>query len=266
MACRSATISLVSRHYGAGEHGAIATDVKVSAVFAVAATVPLVALFWFAAEPLIGLLGSDPTAIRYGADYLQVAALAMPFAALNLIGSRALIGGGDAWTPMIVRAGSAVANIGLNAVLIFGLDLGVVGAAVGTVIGNVAGLAAFAAALVTGRFPGVGELPVRIPIAGPVWDADTACTLAEISVPLALRRAAQNGGQFPLLAIVGLLGANVVAAFVIGMVLTPPDVISQTLLALPMWVLFEIGVMLARAMRRRQLERTGLEAGGDGHD
>lgn len=38
----------------------------------------------------------------------------------------------------------------------------------------------------------------------------------------------------------------IVGAFVVGMVLTPPDVISQTLLALPMWVLFEVGVVFAR--------------------
>lgn len=37
----------------------------------------------------------------------------------------------------------------------------------------------------------------------------------------------------------------IVAAFVIGMLLTPPDVISQTLLALPMWLLFEIGLFLS---------------------
>jgi sec-independent protein translocase protein TatC len=42
----------------------------------------------------------------------------------------------------------------------------------------------------------------------------------------------------------------IVGAFVIGMVLTPPDVISQTLLALPMWLLFEIGVFLARRIKR----------------
>jgi len=38
----------------------------------------------------------------------------------------------------------------------------------------------------------------------------------------------------------------IVGAFVIGMLLTPPDIISQTLLALPMWVLFEIGIFFAR--------------------
>ena len=38
----------------------------------------------------------------------------------------------------------------------------------------------------------------------------------------------------------------VVGCFVIGMLLTPPDVISQTLLAGPMWLLFEIGILFAR--------------------
>lgn len=38
----------------------------------------------------------------------------------------------------------------------------------------------------------------------------------------------------------------IVGAFVLGMLLTPPDVISQTLLAIPMWLLFELGVVLSR--------------------
>ncbi|KAF0192402.1 MAG: sec-independent protein translocase protein TatC [Gammaproteobacteria bacterium] len=38
----------------------------------------------------------------------------------------------------------------------------------------------------------------------------------------------------------------IVGAFIIGMLLTPPDVISQTLLAVPMWLLFEVGVYVAR--------------------
>jgi sec-independent protein translocase protein TatC len=38
----------------------------------------------------------------------------------------------------------------------------------------------------------------------------------------------------------------IVGAFVIGMLLTPPDVISQVLLALPMWILFEAGLVASR--------------------
>ncbi|MEI6066042.1 MAG: twin-arginine translocase subunit TatC [Methylococcaceae bacterium] len=38
----------------------------------------------------------------------------------------------------------------------------------------------------------------------------------------------------------------IVAAFVIGAFLTPPDAISQTLLAVPMWMLFEAGLLCSR--------------------
>ena len=38
----------------------------------------------------------------------------------------------------------------------------------------------------------------------------------------------------------------IVAAFIIGMLLTPPDMISQTLLAVPMWLLFEAGIVFSR--------------------
>lgn len=53
----------------------------------------------------------------------------------------------------------------------------------------------------------------------------------------------------------------IVGAFVVGMLLTPPDVISQTLLALPMWVLFEIGVILSRVMIRRRVEEQRVRDG-----
>ncbi len=38
----------------------------------------------------------------------------------------------------------------------------------------------------------------------------------------------------------------IVGAFIIGAVLTPPDAISQTLLAVPMWMLFELGLLCSR--------------------
>lgn len=41
----------------------------------------------------------------------------------------------------------------------------------------------------------------------------------------------------------------IVGAFVVGMLMTPPDIFSQTLLALPVWLLFEVGVRLSRRFR-----------------
>ena len=43
----------------------------------------------------------------------------------------------------------------------------------------------------------------------------------------------------------------IVGCFVAGMLLTPPDVISQSLLALPMWLLFELGILFGRILHRR---------------
>ncbi len=46
----------------------------------------------------------------------------------------------------------------------------------------------------------------------------------------------------------------IVGVFVVGMLLTPPDVISQTLLALPMWLLFELGIVFSRAFVHKPAE------------
>ncbi|MDM8568518.1 twin-arginine translocase subunit TatC [Thiotrichales bacterium HSG1] len=40
----------------------------------------------------------------------------------------------------------------------------------------------------------------------------------------------------------------IVGAFIVGMLMTPPDMISQTLLAIPIWLLFELGLIISRAM------------------
>ena len=40
----------------------------------------------------------------------------------------------------------------------------------------------------------------------------------------------------------------IVGAFVIGAIFTPPDVISQLMLAVPLWVLYELGILVASMM------------------
>jgi sec-independent protein translocase protein TatC len=46
----------------------------------------------------------------------------------------------------------------------------------------------------------------------------------------------------------------IVGAFVVGMLLTPPDVISQIMLAVPMWILFEIGIIASKFFKVRVKE------------
>jgi len=47
--------------------------------------------------------------------------------------------------------------------------------------------------------------------------------------------------------------------FVVGMLLTPPDVISQTLLAVPMYLLYEVGLLFGRLAQRRKREAAEAE-------
>ena len=44
----------------------------------------------------------------------------------------------------------------------------------------------------------------------------------------------------------------IVGCFFVGMLLTPPDIISQVLLAIPAWVLFEVGIALSRLIKRQE--------------
>jgi sec-independent protein translocase protein TatC len=45
-----------------------------------------------------------------------------------------------------------------------------------------------------------------------------------------------------------------VFCFIFGMLLTPPDILSQTLLAIPMWLLFEVGILFARLVSPKKEE------------
>lgn len=46
----------------------------------------------------------------------------------------------------------------------------------------------------------------------------------------------------------------IVGAFVLGAIFTPPDIISQFMLAIPLWLLYEAGIMLAGFMERRKIK------------
>ena len=61
----------------------------------------------------------------------------------------------------------------------------------------------------------------------------------------------------------------IVGAFVIGAVFTPPDVVSQLLLALPLWALYEVGIIFASMMSKpdkNDAEAGEVSTGGPGQD
>ena len=55
----------------------------------------------------------------------------------------------------------------------------------------------------------------------------------------------------------------IVGAFILGMLLTPPDVISQVLLAIPVWILYEAGIIASAIIFKERLEREEAEEEAD---
>jgi putative MATE family efflux protein len=212
------TVSLVSQHYGGERPDRASAVVTQSVLVALALATPIAVLFVGYAESLIGLLGASPDSVRHGSLYLVLVAPAIPLEFLNLIASRTYTGVGDTFTEMVIRASGALLNVVLSAVLIFGLGLGVAGAAIGTTVSTGVVTCVLAWGMVGRSYGGLGMAPSPVPItaAGPWLDPRIVRHLLEISLPEIGRRLAEGFVVFPLLWIAATFGPVVVAAFEAG--------------------------------------------------
>lgn len=210
------TISQVSQRFGADDLHGVDRAIKVSVWLASLLALPLMVLFVVMPTQLIAILGGEPATVRFGAAYLGIVAFGLPFEFLNKVASRTLVGVDDARTPMVIRGTGAIVNIVVNAILIFGLGLGVVGAALGTLVATAAVTVWFAWGFLAGRLPIAGQFPVRVHAQPPWFDGALAKDLLTIATPLMGRWLAQTLAVFPLLAIVATFGSVVVAAFEVG--------------------------------------------------
>ncbi len=210
------SISLVSQHFGGDDVAMADRAIVQSFLLATVVSIPLVGLFHWGAEPLIALFSPEPDALAFGATYLAVLAPAIVFEFYNKVASRIFAGVGDTFTPMMIRAGGAALNIVLNAIFIFGLGMGVVGAAAGTVIATVLVTIAFAWGLFGGAYPNRAPLPVGLRLAGPAVDPTVLRPLVVVSTPLIFQQLARAVVVFPLLTIAAVFGSTAVAAFEIA--------------------------------------------------
>lgn len=85
-------------------------------------------------EPLSLMLGSTPTILPYTMDYLKIILFGAPFMTTSLVLNNQLRFQGSAAYAMVGIVAGAVVNIALDPVFIFGLHMGVAGAALATVI------------------------------------------------------------------------------------------------------------------------------------
>ena len=128
------TTAQVARLHGAGEHeraGALAAQ---ALWLGLGIGLVLGALIAALAPQAISLLGGDGQVGDLAARYLRIGSLGVPAFMLILAGQGFLRGIGDLRTPLIILAAGNVANVALNLVLVYGVDLGLDGSAIGTAI------------------------------------------------------------------------------------------------------------------------------------
>jgi putative MATE family efflux protein len=129
----TAITALVAQAVGRGEHetanrvasSAITLALALGAVFAVGGLLT--------GPSLLRILGAEGATWTAAWDYFGLLSTAVPLFFLSGTLRSVLTGEGDARTPMVIMAASTVVNLGLDALLIMGLGMGIRGAAMATV-------------------------------------------------------------------------------------------------------------------------------------
>jgi putative MATE family efflux protein len=172
------TTASVARHLGAGDlKGALTQGIDgcwLAVLIGTAVTVVGAVL----ARPLVELFGAGTGVSDQATAYLEVAIFGTTPLLLMLATTGVLRGLQDTRTPLRVAVGGNLANIVLNVVLVYGLDLGIAGSALGSVLAQVASAGVLVAVVVrAARREGAPLTPDRRGIS----------TAARTGVPLVLR-------------------------------------------------------------------------------
>lgn len=111
------------------------------------------------AEPAVSLVGAGPDVAGYALTYLRISMAGVPSLLLVLAGTGYLRGLQDTRTPLVVAVVSAVGNLVVELVLVFGLDLGIAGSAWSTVLAQTGAAAVYVT--IVARHVRAAAVPVR---------------------------------------------------------------------------------------------------------
>lgn len=209
-----AGMALIAQYTGANRE----EDANLAAgqvfIFSAALAAILAIVGYFAAGPIMSLMGADPELMTAATSYLQVIFIGAPLLFSTFIFAALLTGIGDTVTPMILMAVSVGANVILDPFFIFGWgpfpEWGVTGAAVATVIARgVVALAGFYL-LFSGRL----GLHIRVSHLKPRWGQIRQ--IASIGTLSSIGQTGTALGFTILSGFLARLGTAVISAFGIG--------------------------------------------------
>lgn len=157
---------------------------------------------------MLGLLGAEGEVAALGWTYFQPLALFMPIFFVSSVLRSIVTGEGDAKTPMIVLTVATVSNIVFDALFIFGLGLGLRGAALATVLSVTISASAFAVLLLRRRVAFVRLRRSSLRPSRPVLTA-----LFSLAVPIAASMVVMSVGSILYNRLLSDFGSIAVAAY-----------------------------------------------------
>ncbi|MEM9615981.1 MAG: MATE family efflux transporter [Actinomycetota bacterium] len=202
------TTATVSRLFGVGDDAEAARVSVQNLWLALLLGVVSAAAVHVWATPLLTALGGEGDALVFGRRYLQISAFGLPALLLAVAGAGVFYGRQDTRTPLLVAVVSALANLVIESVLIFGFGYAVGASALATVIAQVGAAAVFVAR--TGgwaRGAGVSLAP-RL---------SQLLVLLAAGRPLMLRTIALRGSFTLATAVAARMGEVEVAAHQVGL-------------------------------------------------
>jgi len=127
------TTAQVARSLGAGQVDRAMSFGVAGLYLAVIIGVAVLLVCWPLAPQLVGWFGGAPAVTEFGITFLRWSLVGMPAMLAVLATTGVMRGLQDTRTPLVVAVLGAVVNVGLNLLLVNGLQLGVAGSAIGTV-------------------------------------------------------------------------------------------------------------------------------------
>jgi putative MATE family efflux protein len=144
------TTASVARRIGAGDRSGAAQDALQSMWLALVIALGAMAAGAAFASPLLRALGASGEVLQHGLVYLRISLLGLPALLLTLAGLGWVRGIQDTRTPVLVAGGTAVGNLALEVVLVFGLGFGIGASAASTVVVQWIGATVYTAAVLRG--------------------------------------------------------------------------------------------------------------------
>ncbi|SON56672.1 Multidrug export protein MepA [Hartmannibacter diazotrophicus] len=217
----------IARSLGAGNRQRAGTAASISLL----ACLPVATLLTFAGlfftEPLLRLFGASDASLPLAVPYVRIMALGMVLTLIQVVCDFVAIGEGNSRFSMGTLIAGFSLNIILDPILIFGLGLGVEGAALATILSQVVVLAAYGSYFLKGwsnlklALPGAFDLKLLRPVIAIGLPVTLSSFLTAAAFALAYKAAAETAGDAGVAAIgialrLVILGTLPIVGFALG--------------------------------------------------